>query len=204
MEYFNSLSNQNWQNIICKWEETPSTMNEMMSIHGVPTICHEEDENGIIFSLAFSDKAIAILDKTIVKPLLDLNLENWLDVIDKEKIRIQFYREIATGYVGYYAFYNIIKSLGHSMYIPMLNKPLYLVFDSWIDPFQNIVKTFKLLWIYQFENLQQPRKKHQFSYKPHHDYFSFSSFSISSMEGSELLKFSGNTFDNSYSDIPKG
>lgn len=105
MEYFNSLSNQNWQNIICKWEETPSTMNEMMSIHGVPTICHEEDENGIIFSLAFSDKAIAILDKTIVKPLLDLNLENWLDVIDKEEIRIQFYREITTGYVGYYVYY---------------------------------------------------------------------------------------------------
>ena len=64
MEYYNSFSNQNWQNIICKWEGTPYTMNEMMSIHGIPSICYEDDDNGIIFSMVFPDKAIVILDKT--------------------------------------------------------------------------------------------------------------------------------------------
>lgn len=106
MEYYNSLFNQNWPNIIGRWEETPSTMNEMITIHGIPSICHEDDENGTFFCMVFPDKAIVILDKTVVKPLLDLELKNWLDVIDKEKIRIQFYREIATGFVGFYAYYN--------------------------------------------------------------------------------------------------
>jgi len=105
MEQYNSLSNHNWQDIICKWEEVPFIMNEMISMHGIPIIYKEDEKNGIIFSMVFPDKAIVLLDKSIVKPLLDSEPENWLDVIDKEKICIQFYREITTGYVGFYAYY---------------------------------------------------------------------------------------------------
>lgn len=105
MEHYNSLSNHNWHDIICKWEEKNFSLNEMMSMHGIPIICHEDDKIGHIFYMFFPDKAIAIIDKNIVKMLLDVKVENWLEVIDKEKICFQSYRELTTNIVGLYAYY---------------------------------------------------------------------------------------------------
>ena len=99
---------------------------------------------------------------------------------------------------------DIVKGLAHGMNVHTFNKPLYLVLDTRIDLFQNVVDALKFLRIYGFENFEKFLESHQLTNKAHHNYFSFSSFSISSMDGRELLKFSGNAFESSYSEMPKG
>ena len=90
--------------LICRCEGTPFTLPEMISYHGMPVLQHEENNGIMSFFITFPDKITIVLDISVIKAIFDADDCNWLKVIKSESFRIQFYREIVTNYVGFYAY----------------------------------------------------------------------------------------------------
>ena len=90
--------------LICRCEGTPFTLPEMISYHGMPVLQHEENNGIMTFFITFPDKITIVLDISVIKAIFDADDYNWHKVIKSESFRIQFYREIVTNYVGFYAY----------------------------------------------------------------------------------------------------
>ena len=97
-------------NVVCRWEDGPISMNAMITVHGTPDIHHPENDGVVSYFIVFPDKTTVVLDKSVVNAIIDSNDSNWLRAIEND-LYIMFYREVASNYVGYYAYCNNNSSL---------------------------------------------------------------------------------------------
>ncbi len=91
---------------VCRWEYDPVSLNAMIAVHGEPELSEENHNGRYSMYFVFPDKTKVLLDKSIILQIIDSEDSNWLRVIKKESLQILFYREIATSFVGYYAYYH--------------------------------------------------------------------------------------------------
>jgi len=101
MEYININ-----YDVVCRWEHGPFPMNALKSVHGTPALRHSEDDGVVSYFVEFPDKATVVLDKSVVNSIINSSDNDWLRSIEN----IMSYREVATNYVGYYAYCNIDNS----------------------------------------------------------------------------------------------
>lgn len=92
-------------NVVCRREGGPVSVNAMISVHGTPALRHSENNGVMSFFIEFPDKTTVVLDKSVVNAIIESNENNCLRAIEND-LFVMLYREVATNFVGYYAYCN--------------------------------------------------------------------------------------------------